>query len=237
MKPANSGPALVTYDTGDKPILVLFAIASEPELGPALRACIAPLITGIGPVEAASAVAETLATLTATGQRPDLIVSMGSAGSSRLPQAEIFQVRSARYRDMDASPLGFEKGVTPFLNAPAELRVAQRLPGIAPATISTGGAIINGAAYEAIGADMADMETYAVMRAAWRARVPVITLRGISDGAEPLRRFADWTRYLAEIDEKLAAIIADLGDAFAQWPAEYWTNIQPPTGEAQYQKK
>jgi len=65
----------------------------------------------------------------------------------------------------------------------------------------------------------------------------VITLRGISDGAEPLRRFADWTRYLAEIDEKLAAIIADLGDAFAQRPAEYWTNIQPPTGEAQYQKK
>ena len=216
---------LVTYDAADRPITVLFAMATEPELGPALRACVSPLITGVGPVEAAAAVAETLAALAATGQRPDLIVSMGSAGSNRLPQAEIFQVSSARYRDMDASPLGFEKGVTPFLDAPAELTVAQRLPGLAQATISTGGAIVNGAIYKTIGADMADMETYAVMRAAWRAGVPVITLRGISDGAEPLKRIADWTRYLAEIDEKLAAIVAGLDDAFAQKQANYWARI------------
>ena len=218
---------LVTYDTADRPITVLFAMASEPELGPALRARITPLITGVGPVEAAAAVAETLAALATTGQKPNLIVSMGSAGSNRLPQAEVFQVRSARYRDMDASPLGFEKGVTPFLGAPAELTVAQRLPGIAEATISTGGAIVNGATYQTIGADMADMETYAVMRAAWRAGVPVITLRGISDGVEPLARLSDWTRYLAEIDEKLAAVIAGLDEAFAQRPADYWASIQP----------
>jgi len=217
---------LVTYDTADRPITVLFAMASEPELGPALRALVAPLITGVGPVEAASAVAETLAELAAGGQKHDQIVSMGSAGSNRLPQAEIFQVRSARYRDMDASPLGFEKGVTPFLDGPAELTVTQRLPGIAPATISTGGATVNGATYEMIGADMADMETYAVMRAAWRAGVPVITLRGISDGVEPLERLADWTRYLAEIDEKLAAVISGLDEAFAQRPAAYWARLQ-----------
>jgi len=222
---------LVPYDAADRPITVLFAMASEPELGPALRACVSPLITGVGPVEAASAIAGTLAALAATGQKPDVIVSMGSAGSSRLPQAEIFQVRSARYRDMDASPLGFEKGVTPFADCPAELIVAQRLPGLPEATISTGAAIVNGETYETIGADMADMETYAVMRAAWRAGVPVITLRGISDGVEPLERFADWTRYLAEIDEKLAAIIAGLDEALAQRPADYWASIQPPDSQ------
>ena len=223
---------LETYGTADRPISVLFAMASEPELGPALRAHVAPLITGVGPVEAAAAMAETLAALVAGGQKPDLIVLMGSAGSNRLPQAEIFQVRSARYRDMDASPLGFEKGVTPFLDAPADLTVAQRLPAIGEASISTGAAIVNGATYETIGADMADMETYAVMRAAWRAGVPVITLRGISDGAEPLARFADWTRYLAEIDEKLAAIIAGLDEAFAQRPGDYWASIQPPDAKS-----
>ena len=217
---------LVTYDAADRPITVLFAMASEPELGPALRALISPLITGVGPVEAASAVAEALAALAAVGQRPDLIVAMGSAGSNRLPQAEIFQVSAARYRDMDASPLGFEKGVTPFSDCPAELTVAQRLPGIAEATISTGGAIVNGATYATIGADMADMETFAMMRAAWRAGVPVITLRGVSDGTEPLDRFADWTRYLAEIDEKLAAIIAGLDEALAQRPAHYWRRVE-----------
>ena len=223
---------LATYDTADRPVAVLFAIATEPELGPALRARIAPLVTGVGPVEAAAATAGTLAALATAGQGPDLIVALGSAGSSRLPQAEIFQVSSARYRDMDASPLGFDKGVTPFLDGPSELAVAQCLPGIAQATISTGGAIVNGAAYETLGADMADMETYAVMRAAWRAGVPVITLRGISDGAEPLARFADWTRYLAEIDEKLAAIVAGLDEAFAQRPAVYWRCIKGRDGPA-----
>ncbi len=227
MESHRRSPALATYDAADRPITVLFAMASEPELGPALRACIAPLITGVGPVEAAAAVAQSLAALAAAGRRPDLIVGLGSAGSNRLPQAEIFQVRSARYRDMDASPLGFARGVTPFADCPAELTVAQRLPGIAEATISTGGAIVNDTAYETIGADMADMETYAVMRAAWRAAVPVITLRGISDGAEPLARFTDWMRYLADIDAKLAAVVAGLDSAFAQRPADYWANLRP----------
>ena len=74
--------------------------------------------------------------------------------------------------------------------------------------LSTGGGVISGAAYDAIDADMVDMETYAVLRAARRFGVPTIGLRGISDGRNALTGMHDWREYLHVLDEKLAAAIA-----------------------------
>ena len=51
---------------------------------------------------------------------------------------------------------------------------------------------------------MVDMETFAVLRACQRFDVPLIALRGISDGAAELGHINDWTQYLHIIDEKLA---------------------------------
>ena len=65
-------------------------------------------------------------------------------------------------------PLGFERGVTPFSEHPATLALGPRIPGVKSATLSSGGAIINGAAYEELGADMVDMETYSYAHAARR---------------------------------------------------------------------
>ena len=46
--------------------------------------------------------------------------------------------------------------------------------------------------------------------------LPLIGLRGISDGAAPLSGFMDWTRYLAEIDLRLAAAVDLLSAAVAE---------------------
>ena len=121
-----------------------------------------------------------------------------------LEQTGIYQATSVRYRDMDASPLGFEPGVTPFLHLPAVLPLGPFVPGIEKATLSTGANIVSGAAYRNVGAEMVDMETYAVLRACQRFQLPLIALRGISDGNEDLRQIEDWTQYLHIIDEKLA---------------------------------
>ncbi len=94
---------------------------------------------------------------------------------------------------MDASALGFPRGVTPFLDLPATLDLPLRIPGIPEASLSTGADIVSGAAYDRIEADMVDMETYAVLRACMRFDIPLIALRGISDGAAELRHVADWT--------------------------------------------
>ena len=183
---------------------ILFVMAASPEYGPHLQARIAPLMTGIGPVEAAIAVTAVLAGLDAADHLPDLVVSLGSAGSRTLEQTGIYQAISVSYRDMDASAFGFEKGCTPLLDLPAEVALPLRIPEIAEARLSTGANVVSGEAYGLIDADMVEMETFAVLRACQRFGVPLVSLRGISDGKEDVNHVDDWTEYLHVIDEKLA---------------------------------
>lgn len=181
---------------------ILYVMAAQPEYGPHLRARINPLMTGVGPVEAAIAVTRALA----TGPLPALVVSLGSAGSRVLEQCGVYQASSVSYRDMDASALGLSKGQTPFLDLPPVLPL-QTLVGLPTATLSTGANVVSGAAYDGIEAEMVDMETYAVLRAYQGFGVPLLALRGISDGTNELGHVDDWTRYLQIIDEKLAAAV------------------------------
>ena len=193
-------------------IPVLFVMAAEAEYGPGLRARIDPLITGIGPVEAA---VQLTAALAGMADLPRLIVSLGSAGSARLEQAEVYQATAVAYRDMDASPLGFEKGRTPLLDLPVRVALPHRVEGIPAATLSTGANIVSGAAYDDIAEDMVDMETFSHLRAAQHFGVPLIGLRGISDGAAELQTLSDWTQYLHIIDEKLAGAVDRIADQLA----------------------
>jgi adenosylhomocysteine nucleosidase len=189
---------------------ILFVMAAEAEYGPFLRSRIEPLMTGVGPVEAAIAITKSLSRLDASDDLPDLVVSLGSAGSARLQQTEVYQVTSVSYRDMDASPLGFEKGKTPFLDLPADLDLPLRIPGVPEATLSTGGNVVSGTAYANIAADMVDMETYAVLRACQGYKLPLIGLRGISDGAVELQHISGWTEYLHIVDRKLSYAVDSL---------------------------
>lgn len=186
---------------------ILYVMAVEPEYGPCLRARIAPLMTGVGPVEAAVALTKALAELRAADTLPDLVVSLGSAGSSSLEQTEVYQASSVGYRDMDASALGFEKGSTPFLDLPAVVPLPLQIPGVRQARLSTGANIVSGSAYDGIDADMVEMETFAALRACQTFGVPLIGLRGISDGKAELKHVDDWREYLHVVDEKLAEAI------------------------------
>jgi adenosylhomocysteine nucleosidase len=188
-------------------VRILFVMATMQEYGPNLQRQIKPLITGVGPIEAAASTAAMLAKLDRSGPRPDLVFSLGSAGSLKLEHAGIYQISSVAYRDMDASCLGFEKGVTPFLDEPAIMSIPYSIPDIPAASISTGGAIITGSGYAGISADMVDMESFAILRAARRFDIPMIGLRGISDGSNDLTGLHDWTEYLHLIDEKLASAL------------------------------
>ncbi len=186
---------------------ILFAMAAEQEYGPALKARIKPVMIGVGPVEAAVNLTAELSARAHRGDLPKLVVSLGSAGSRRLAHCGVYQATSIAYRDIDASPLGFAKGTTPLLDLPATIPLPLRVPGVPEASLSTGGNIVSGAAYDLIDADMVDMETYAVWRASQKFAVPLIGLRGISDGKAEVTQFSHWTEYLHIIDEKLATIV------------------------------
>jgi adenosylhomocysteine nucleosidase len=187
-------------------------MAAPAEYGAHLRARVQPLFVGVGPVEAAVALTAALARLEAADALPDLIVSLGSCGSRGLEHAAVYQASSVAYRDMDASPLGFPRGITPLLDLPAVLPLPCPVPGLPTATLSTGADVVSGAAYDAIDAEMVDMETFALLRAAQVFGVPLVALRGVSDGRSDLTRLEDWTSTLHHVDENLAAAFDRLTD-------------------------
>lgn len=192
------------------PLRVLFVMAAPVEYGACLQALFRPLICGVGPVESAISVTRALAGLQSV---PNLVVSLGSAGSARLAKTQVYQAASVSWRDMDASALGFPKGVTPLLDLPATLPLPLRIPGVPMASLSTGGNVVSGAAYRAIPEDMVDMETFAVFRACQGFEVPLIALRGISDGDQELGGLHDWTEHLHLVDENLARAVQALTGA------------------------
>ena len=195
---------------------VLFVMAVEAEYGAHLRARIQPLMTGVGPVEAAVQLTAALSRLQMRGELPDLVVSLGSAGSRVLEQAAVYQVSAVEYRDMNASALGFARGETPLSGLPVRIELSLQIPGIPHASIATGGSIVSGRAYDAISTDMVDMETFAVLRACQHFGLPLIGLRGISDGADDLSHLSDWTQYLHLVDERLAWAVDQLEQALSQ---------------------
>jgi adenosylhomocysteine nucleosidase len=218
LDPAAAAPETI----GGRP--VLFLMAADPEYGPALRARIRPLRIGVGPVEAAVATTHALAGLAHAGRLPHLAVCLGSAGSRTLEQGTVYQASSVSWRDIDASPLGFAKGTTPLLDRPAETALPTPLPHLPAARLSTGGDVVTGTAYAAIDADMVDMETYAVLRACESFGVPLLGLRGISDGAEELHHYDGWTALLPALDAHLAAAV----DALAAVLASGWDPASDP---------
>jgi len=189
------------------PDALMFVMAVEQEYGPCLCRRINPEFIGVGPIEAAIGTALALERRTEAGKRPRLVVSLGSAGSHRCEVGSIWQVASVSWRDMDASRLGFEKGVTPFCDHPAEIPLPTPLPGVPTATLSTGGKVMADDDYHTITADLVDMETFAIARACQRFGVPMIGLRGVSDGPGTLSGIHDWADMLGLLDERLAEVV------------------------------
>ncbi|SFP82009.1 5'-methylthioadenosine/S-adenosylhomocysteine nucleosidase [Sphingomonas rubra] len=202
---------------------VLFVMATDHEYREKLRARINPLITGVGPVEAAIGTTIRLEQLRAAGELPDLVVSLGSAGSRRCELGGVYQIGSVSWRDIDASPLGFPPGVTPFADHPPVISLPTPLAGVPCATLSTGSDIVAGDRYATIDADLVDMETFAVLRACQRFGVSMIGLRGVSDGPGKLDGVSGWTELLPLLDERLAAVVDRL--ILSQAP----TRRSPPT--------
>lgn len=195
--------ALQSY--GD--LSVLCVMAAPAEYGAELQVRIRPLFTGVGPIEAAIALTAVLARLEAEARLPDVIVSLGSCGSRELEHATVYQASSVSWRDIDASPLGFPRGVTPLLDLPPVLPLPCPIPGVPTARLSTGSNVVSGAAYGAIDADMVDMETFALLRSAQTFGVPLVALRGVSDGRSELTKLEDWTSTLHLVDANLAVAL------------------------------
>jgi len=205
---------------GGVPVLSL--MAADAEYGAALSQRLRPVRIGVGPIEAAINTVRALTALQRRGTLPALVLSLGSAGSNTLEQTSVHAIASVSWRDMDASPLGFEKGCTPFLDLPAERSLPNLWAGSKgsgePGTVrlSTGANVIgDAAAYARIDADMVDMETFAVLRACDAFELPLAGIRAVSDGDATLARYGDWADCLPQLDAGLAQAVDRLAAALA----------------------
>lgn len=223
-------------------ISALVVMATENEYGMQLKKLgIKPLITGVGPVHAASELTHALGELSRASppRRPDVIINLGSAGSATLEQGQVFRVSQCNYRDMDASAFGFPKGQTPFSPHPPITEAAAIMQDFPSASCSTGANVVSD--HSGTGADMAEMEYFAFNEVAMKFGIALIGFKGISDGKKPLSgKLTDWTELLPVIDGNLAQAVTQLKTLLAEgkitkedlskmpthWQAEHGTFVQ-----------
>ena len=212
-------------------VTALVVMATDHEYGAHLKQLgIKPLITGIGPVQAAIELTHALVKLAHAEppRRPDVIINLGSAGSATLEQGAVYRVARSLYRDMDASAFGFPKGQTPFSPHPATIEAAPIMPDFPSASCSSGANVVSD--HGVTGAELADMEYSALNDVAMRFGIALIGFKGISDGEKPLTgELVQWTELLPVIDKNLAEAIVSLQARIAQGQIKKDDLIQMPS--------
>jgi adenosylhomocysteine nucleosidase len=184
---------------------IMTLIANSAEYGASMQSKnINPDFIGVGPIEATFHTTYLLMNAISAGNKPDIIFSVGTAGSHTLKQCGLYQINSISYRDMDASVFGFDVGVTPFADYDAEFKLPVLFDDMPTASLATGASVVGHDGFKNIDADCVDMESYAVKRVADFFNIPMIGLRGISDGHAPANGIATWEEYLDIIDVKIA---------------------------------
>jgi adenosylhomocysteine nucleosidase len=164
------------------------------------------LYTGIGKVNAAYCLTRELAVLKQQGRLPRAVLNFGTAGSPVFKTHQLVECTRFVQRDMDLSPLGFERGVTPFEDNPSMLEAPKRLHGLATGTCGTGDSFENGAGTSQC--DVFDMEAFALAKVCYLEGLPFLSVKYITDGCDH-NAHNDWNENL---HRAAASFIEVLGD-------------------------
>lgn len=157
-----------------KPLLV-FAMKEE------MKECFEGydvLHTHIGKVNASYALMKRLA----QGERPDIVINLGTTGSRKFASGEVVNPTRFMQRDMDVRPLGFDLGQVPFSDDPVILHYGEEISGLKTGLCGTGDNF--DVSEEAAHYDVVDMEAYALALICSRENIPFLCLKYISDGAD-----------------------------------------------------
>ncbi|MFF7590730.1 nucleosidase [Kitasatospora purpeofusca] len=157
--------------SADRPLLVVAVREEAAHLGDRLPV----LLTGIGKVNAAAA----LATVLAGGQHPSEVVNLGTAGALRPGWEGTHTVTQVIQHDLDTPTLYALTGRT--YGAPLVVGKGGDGP-----VLATGDLFVSDPAARdrlAEHADLVDMEGYAVAAVAHRAGLPVRLVKHVSDEA------------------------------------------------------
>lgn len=167
-------------------IVILMALKEESQ-GLVEQLNLPIYYTGVGKINAAMC-----ATEVALRESPDLIINLGSAGSSRFLIGSLVEVIRFRQKDMDVSALGFPLGVTPMEEDGGDIKVFQK-------TNCISGVCGTGDSFETkpskLECDLVEMEAYAIAKVCRRQKIDFLCLKYITDGADG-NSHLDWSANL-----------------------------------------
>ncbi|MCU0700446.1 MAG: hypothetical protein MUC96_28380 [Myxococcaceae bacterium] len=158
---------------------------------------------GVGKVNA------TYATLKALAERrPSLVLNVGTAGSPTFPTHTLVECTRLVQRDIDASPLGFPRGTTPFDETPHVLTTPRRFADLPEGVLGTGDNFETTLLPSADGLPHApaagpavprptviDMEGFAIAKVCALEGVPFTALKYVTDGSDS-NASTDWAQNL-----------------------------------------
>ena len=148
------------------------------------------LYTGVGKVNAAIS----LTSYISNNTKPNFIINYGTAGSQKKKLGSLVDCTKFIQRDMDASGLGFEIYETPLETSIPKIIDFSYFKENALKSYSmcaTGDNFLESKKEVHIG-DVVDMEAYALAKVCHKFKVPFISYKYISDGADE-KASENWT--------------------------------------------
>jgi adenosylhomocysteine nucleosidase len=155
-----------------------------PQEGGALfeSAGIPVLYTGVGKINAAYHLTLRLAEYRASGLPLPLVVNFGTAGSAQFERGQLVSCNTFVQRDMDASPLGFAPGATPFDATPNPLTFSSLATHLPEAICGTGDSFAT--SHLETHFSLVDMEAYALAKVCWLQGARFGCIKFVTDGAD-----------------------------------------------------
>jgi adenosylhomocysteine nucleosidase len=147
------------------------------------------LYPGLGKVNAAIALTRRLADYRHAGQAAPRVVNFGTAGSRKFLTGTLVACHRFVQRDMDVRALGFDYGVTPYEEVPAELEFAPAFADLPQGLCGSGDSFTTGE--HVMHCDVVDMEAYAYAKVCRFEGAEFACAKFITDGADHAAA-SDW---------------------------------------------
>ena len=183
-----------------KNVLLVFAL--ESEAGKAFDD-FNKLFVGIGKVNAAYHLTKAI-----VDNKPDLIINLGTAGSTKFDRGSVVNCTQFIQRDMDVRALGFQKFETPFSDDPVILDYGLTIEHLPKGICGSGDQFEiehTNPEYNVI-----DMEAFALAKISASESIDFLCFKYISDGADGSAA-DDWT---VEVKKAAVALRRELDNYF-----------------------
>jgi adenosylhomocysteine nucleosidase len=189
----------------------LVVMALPQEGGALFESAQVPVVyTGVGKINAAYHLTLKLAEYRARNVPLPLVVNFGTAGSAQFERGQLVSCSTFVQRDMDASPLGFEPGTTPFDPSPRVLTFPPLATQLPQAVCGTGDSFAT--SHVETHFSVVDMEAYALAKVCWLQGTPFGAIKFITDGADD-GAAAAWETAVGHAAERFLELYRQLGQA------------------------